>query len=74
MFIELLMYLKRCINDSLTACPRQLILNWPDLDIIVSINNYMHRLTLPLITEVLYQHQLFYQNLWKMPPLYFCAI
>lgn len=56
LFIELLMYLKRCINDSLTAVPQTTNLKLAKIsDIIAFINNnYMHRLTLSLITEKFY--------------------
>ena len=53
LFIELLFYLKRCISDSLTAVPQMVNPKLAKIsDIIAFINNnYMKRLSLPLITE-----------------------
>ncbi|MFY9390717.1 MAG: AraC family transcriptional regulator [Limnochordia bacterium] len=53
LFIELLFYLKRCISDSLTAVPQVANPKMAKIsDIIAFLNdNYMKRLSLPLITE-----------------------
>ncbi len=53
LFIELLLYLKRAISDSLTAVPQLNNSKFAKIsDIIAYINNnYMKRLTLPIITS-----------------------
>ena len=56
LFIELLLYINRCINDSLTKVPQVTNPKFAKIsDILAFINsNYMHKLTLPLITEQFY--------------------
>ena len=56
LFVELLLYINRCINDSLTKVPQVTNPKFAKIsDILAFINsNYMHKLTLPLITEQFY--------------------